>query len=534
MSSASWTSEEASTLAISSLGLADIARVAGGASISSVPEVDFRIIHGPSAPTRGVPELQPLRALASLSGSGIGSVDGFIGFEANGAFGAVATFHDSHVSDISQPTLPLLASDTWHTYSDRGAPQPRFLYERRQLLEGILTIQPEPRFPDNRLTQALGQAACEVARVSRLSGNPLLMLHCPNEAPPARGVYVNSIHERSLPAARSSSTSVRFAIALGDSSSEAKMRLVSSLAEYAAPRGVGLWLGDSRIGYRSGNWFNIVPNKTRDLARYLGGLAVSDNALRTANAAHYMLPLTIFGPARIGTSEAVLKLLSGEGTGGLYSATITSLDDLAFIHLQLPLLPSGRTKNEWMADVQNIFGRRSLDCLDAFPSLLRLFRPVSRSGRDEKLALLDALGPARDYQVTGGPPVRVSYNGAKYVPVWGSWHIAGPVPTLQDILGALARVLRLMNLAGPDAAPIVTEYVIARNKSDSGRRGRIKLGIHPSHLQRWAGREHGTTSAALCNELEARWRILVQECEGAAQVSVGDREYRVGYGSGGL
>lgn len=517
----------------STLGLADIARVAGYSSVSSEPEVGFRIVHGGATPSC-LSALSPLLDGADEDTSGASDLAGLMAFEANGAFAMISTFHGRSGATDSIGHMGAADDRGWRDVTAFGSPQPRFLYERRELLEGIIGIQSDSRFPDTRFTRAMGMAAREVAAIARDFDNPLLMIHAPNEIPPNRKSYKNTIHERDPLNARSTSVAVRFAVALGDAKSSTKMRFVERLSEYAAPLGLTLWLGDTRPGYRSGNWYNVVPNSDQDRAAYLGSLTDGVELISSPNSPNYMLPVTLFGPARVGSSAAILDRLTGVGSNGAYAVSITSLNDLAFIHLQLPVPLRGRARSELTEIMRDLFPRQN-DVYTTAEAIPRILDLTSRSGRTGTgIPALGTLGPARDYEMVVGPLSLVTHRAAKYIPVWVSWHVAGRSPSLRSVLDALVQSLDELDLLGEMDRGTVLQYAVGRDKGDAGRRGRAKFSVHPHHLERWNESEYGSASAAMCQDIEVHWRRRVRLLKGSGQVSVGDREYRVGYGSGGV
>lgn len=519
---------------IRALGLADIARVAGYSSPLGHPEVGIRMFFG--GQSKNSEPFMPLRALVSEDGLGTEKVLGFTGFEANGAFHAVGTFNRSLGADLPKSAAGA-ARPSWRGATSFGSPQPRFLYEHREVLEGIVTIQPEAHhFPDVRTTRAIAQVAHEIAATAREFKNPLLMLHAPNETPPARGTYQSSIFERAPMSGRSVASNIRFAIALGDSSSAGRLEIVRSIVDYLVPRGLGLWIGDSRPGYRSGNWFNVCPHNSADAGNFLRQLRSDDEEVRNSNSRNFMLPVTVFGPARIGTSAAVMDTLAGESTGGLYAVSITALNDLAVIHMQLPIYQNETND----ADLEELTAASShgeapiLPLVDFGPRLMPHLSQRPRSKNFDVVAAVRKLGPAHDYQVAVGPRQVLMPHRTKMMHVWGSWHISGSLPALSSLLHGLTEAMIALELTNEGSSAPCVEYVIARDKADAGKRGRVKIGIDPRHLSRWDDSEHGSQSAALCQDLETKWRTLVRGLGGAAQVSIGEVEYMVGFGSGGL
>ena len=84
-------------------------------------------------------------------------------------------------------------------------------------------------------------------------------------------------------------------MALNQPSADVRLQIADRLARHCIERGLGLWLGDTRSGYRTGNWFLVLAHD-RPLARRSYRRAADHH--RAGNAAEGCLPVTLVGPAR--------------------------------------------------------------------------------------------------------------------------------------------------------------------------------------------------------------------------------------------
>ena len=162
---------------------------------------------------------------------------------------------------------------------------------------------------------------------------PLLYLQAPAQLPAQSFIGQDVRSSRVTAARRSSSLALRFAIAMERPSAALRFELTEILTRYCTERGFGLWLADTRVGYRSGNWFQICA-QADDLSR-------RDRRERATSvdsrAVEVCLPITFIGPARRGSTHAIVSFLCQFGDVGIGSCATITLHDLEFIHLQLTL-----------------------------------------------------------------------------------------------------------------------------------------------------------------------------------------------------
>ncbi|HEX3647983.1 MAG TPA: hypothetical protein VHV49_06110, partial [Pseudonocardiaceae bacterium] len=213
-------------------------------------------------------------------------------------------------------------------------PNPSFTFESIRTFEAIISIgepRPEPvTFAESLIIKDV------LGYVSRLAsdsfGVPVLSAQWPAQIPvKARGrpdVQDIMLRDEAVPP-HASSGAIRFSLAIGNSSAEVRMRLERTLIRFAERHGFGLWLADSRMGYRTGNWFHVCGHDA-DLAKERSDANDPDN-----QPVAVCLPVTFVGPARVGSTSALMKLVRSLPFVGVIGSSNTTLDDLAFIHLQL-------------------------------------------------------------------------------------------------------------------------------------------------------------------------------------------------------
>ena len=141
--------------------------------------------------------------------------------------------------------------------------------------------------------------------------------------------------------ARSASIAIRFRIALDRPRADVRLQIADRLARHCEERGLGFWLGDTRPGYRTGNWFLVHPHN-RKVAR--ATYRRDADQRRAGNAADGCLPVTFVGPARPGTTHAILSFLGQYPQIGVLACSMTPLDELAFLHLQLAVSGASRAR----------------------------------------------------------------------------------------------------------------------------------------------------------------------------------------------
>jgi len=416
-------------------------------------------------------------------------------------------------------------------FTGTARPSPSFLYDGGRILEGLIVVEDEPSVLHYRHSLALLDVAHFVSELAVENNSPILSMHSPCQAPPHSKDRAD-IYKREDAWSRTSSFSLRFAVLLRDGSASRRFDFVDRVAYFCEGRGFGFWTNDTRDGVRAGNWFSLVKHERGAARRSLSRVADKPGH----SEVHCVLPITIVGPARVGSTNAILAALEQLKHVGLASVSITSLDDLAFVHVQLPLLYSSpREAGALSRELEAIIRSSSrpspltpLDFLESTAPLLLGDRAISSSLSYKVRTLVQER--AGDYQTLAGPVLTVaSVRESRRSPLWVAWQLRTPGAKLEDVTSALRMSIEDLGLNEAGAGPVNVEYAICRARSESQLRGRAKLSIPTDNLPEWTrSSEVETPAATLCRELETRWRAKLAEAGVQALVSVGDRESRVG------
>jgi hypothetical protein len=428
---------------------------------------------------------------------------------ANGVGMVAGTCAGDHVEPPGHrgPWLELARNGGSHAVF-RGSDRPNlaFRQESADQLDGIVVIEDEPKKLLLRHGLAVLDTLTHIAATAVDSDDaPLLSLQCPAQLPPTNTYQDRDAGGRSTEAARASSLAIRFSIALRRPGAQLRLAVADRLAEWCAARGLGMWLADTRSGYRAGNWFGVLrhdrPRARRAYRRE------ADRRNSASNAVEGCVPLTLVGPARAGSTHAVLSFLSQFPEVGVIGATMVPLGGLAFLHMQLTV--NGASHGRLAAVNAELTG------VNGSPeSVLRRLVPLLVRGgavppdRPELAAQLVAR--AGDYQVAVGPAVGVAGDYAlRRAPVWVSWQLHTDGAGVELPVVALQRALDLLDLTDPEvrregAGRPTIEYLVCRHVGASLLAGKAKLAVSKPLVQhRFAGPP--SAAARLCAELLDVW-----------------------------
>jgi hypothetical protein len=423
-------------------------------------------------------------------------------------------------------------------------PSPSFIHERARVLEGLISVDDEPRPLSHKHGSAIGELLQQLSTVAAQdAGAPILLMQCPVQLPPHRFVDTK-VQSRKVDWPRFSAIAVRFAMALQRSSAEHRLDLTDRLSQFCAERGYGLWLRDSRLGHRSGNWFQIRvhdrPAARRSFERW--------SRKSTSGGPSCCLPVTLVGPARVGASQSIMSFLREFTHLGVLACSVTSLDDLAFIHLQLAINDIGPTKLapfqqaieskiESAAAVSEPQARTSPP-QRLLPEILPLLVGDPEASASHK-ALADLTRWAGDYQVLAGPAMPTRNVGThKRKALWFSWQAEATHTGLAAPLVAFVDAVRSSGLVpiGDGDEPAAAgepniEYLVCRDVGDSTLRARGKISL-PVELLTWgSGTELESDGPRVCANLEDAWRTELEQhsLPGVADLSVAWLEHRLGH-----
>lgn len=435
---------------------------------------------------------------------------------------AIARYEGHQVAE-----LPEHVDDGW-IFRQTAWPNPTFIYESAETFEGLIAIDPEAREVGEWHGLAIRDLMKEISETAAtVAGAPLLTLQCPAQLPTVIKTRNHDLATRKETAPPSSSLAVRFAIALRDVSAAMRFELGDRIRELCEKHGFGFWLADTRPGHRSGNWFEVCHADGALSPLYNGDL-------RSRQRIATCLPVTCAGPARVGSTHAIVSFLQRYPQVGVVSCAGTTLADVAFVHLLLSVQGVGSER------LNRILGKLLADhtCPARPRKLLQsLFTRLGlRPEPVEQVA--DASDPASDYQTFAGPaftyrpqPVHDS------LAVWVSWEISHSDDGLAAPLRCLYRALGQVVPKTPDhpSVPLseaaTVEHLICRASEQSVVRGKAKLAVPKSVLRRFSAGGVEPPAAKLCASLEEAWKSQVDQSgvDGVSELTVAWRESWLGH-----
>ncbi|WP_236796923.1 hypothetical protein [Amycolatopsis sp. GM8] len=501
--------------------VADLARAGLEIARRSVTKVDFEVHHVRSRQgylhelTTGANLLETVSSATNGAGVVIGTRTPVDGAE---------TVELDDGPQHAEP--PQQIADGW-VFRQAAWPNPTFIYESAQTFSGLIGIDPAAREVSEWHGVAIRDLLKEISEAAAgLAGAPLLTLQCPAQLPTIVKTRNHDLRTRKEIAAQCSSLAVRFSIALRDTSVARRFALGDRIREVCEKHGFSFWAADTRPGHRAGNWFEVCHADGNFSPLYNGDL-------RSKQRIGTVLPVTFAGPARVGSTHAILSFLQRYPQVGVVGCTGTTLADLAFVHLQLAVAGVGAER------LNRILGK--------------LLDEQSAPARPRKLlsALFRRLGlepdaggrgagtpdPAIDYQTFAGPAL--SYRPhlmPDSLAVWVSWEVArtdrGLAGPLGHLYQALAKVVPQLPTEARSLADVTTvEYLVCRATEQSVIRGKAKLAVPKPALGRFASGGAEPPPSKLCAALEEAWQAQVRQSDmdGVRELTVAWRESWLGH-----
>lgn len=374
---------------------------------------------------------------------------------------------------------------------------PSFLYDAARYTESAILLRRSPGGVSLADAAELTDVLKFVAERATELDAPLLFVQAP-AAPPHRNF--NSEEWR-----RANSLAVRFSIAVSESRPSDLLVLRSKIVEYCLDRGFGYYETDRRFGQRNGEWFAVVLESA---SKYAGRKLDYSDADRAQQPLR-IVPLTVTGPARVGTTNEVLKFLTANGVH-IASASITSIADQSIIHLGLAGTRRGR-------DDQVESGSA-----DRLREIVRMVRPVPLPPAFVAPPVLS------DYQFVAGPPVLADASlDRDRGSVWIGWDLPGADPgSLGVLLTALGTAFAKVLGQGPaeEIDPNI-DYLVSRELSHGSTAGRAKISVSMTDVQGTMHRAYPDSHdfrTDFCRRLEAAWKVEVSTSAlGLVKVSQG-------------
>ena len=394
-------------------------------------------------------------------------------------------------------------------------PNPTFMYETAWRFEGLISIEPLARRVRAWHCKVLREVVHYIAGLAADIESPILSLQSPAQIPPREpiiGPRSTTDEENMLTPA--SSLAVRFAIAIQNPSTRLIMWLSSRLEQYCQTHGLGLWLADTRLGSRQGNWCYVCGHNT-DIS--VPPLATRHGGTRYVKSC---MPVTLVGPARVGSIHALTTFLSQYGDVGFAGCSAIALDDLLFIHLELSMPV---TSEELALGVVSEDVAQKSSALIPSEALARMLEMVGhgrRADHQHTKALVDQAG---DYRCLLGPARQVKHEDENNrIAVWFSWQTQGTIPDIAIPLHALFEALTEVRLIRKHhsetfvwnrSSPNI-EYLVSRNMGNSVVHGRGKLSVpRDIALTRYPDNALESRPSNMCVAIEEAWRARTMHSE---------------------
>lgn len=414
----------------------------------------------------------------------------------------------------TEPVVKLVEKDGNYHFRGSARPNLTFLSESDRRFEALISLESagagELTLPDALRIKHL---LAKVGEIAANAGAPLLFVQSPAQLP------ADDSAEKDGRYPPSSSFAVRFAIALRTPSARIVFELARETSAYCEEQGFRWWLADTRLGYRTGNWYEIRSDPPA---------AASTRSFHAGKGIGTVLPVTFVGPARVGSTTALMQLLDHFPTVGVVGASSALLEDLAFVHVQLGL--PGPPPEERRTE-QPQAGESPTD------ALTRILKQVSASPGPIDNAVKTAIQErAGDYQTLAGPLLAPAPTmNAPRLAIWFSWQMDrtadGLARPMRALRAALTRIgLGSDELSGADAPTI--EYLVSRDLGNSVIRGKGKLSVpFATASDRFPGTRVEAGPSTLCVSLEDAWKAELGEPSEARrvhEVTVAWREHWLG------
>ncbi|MDX3189817.1 hypothetical protein PV458_15545 [Streptomyces sp. MN03-5084-2B] len=506
--------------------VADLARAGFEIARQPVTEVDFEVHHAPAR--HGY-----LRELVTADSDSAVFLETLCS-AANGA-GVVIGTHTRKPPDGTEPAggrepaERLRQNGGGWVFHRTTSPNPTFIYESAQTFEGLIAVDPGASEVCEWHGLALRDLVREISdAASSLLGAPLLSLQCPVQLPTIVKTRNHDLRTRKEVASPCASLAVRFAIALRDASAAARFELADRFRELCEKHGYSFWLADTRPGHRQGNWFEVCHGDGRFSPLYQGDL-------RSRQRIGACLPVTFVGPARIGSTHAIVSFLQRYPQVGVVGCAGTTLSDVAFVHLQLAIHGVATDR------LGRILGKLLAEpSAPARPDKLlrelfkRLGLPPDPDGPATSVP-----DPTGDYQTFAGPAFAYRPDPTPDgMAVWVSWEIArqhqglaAPLDCLYRALDQVAPRVPTPGATVPAGELATVEYLVCRATEQSVIRGKAKLAVPRTVLRSFSSSGGEPPASKLCAALEEAWKAHVDRSgvDGVSELTVAWRESWLGH-----
>ena len=366
-------------------------------------------------------------------------------------------------------------------------PNPSFLYRGVDELDVIIQLPSDPKLgaAGARVGDALtlGRAIAEVASVAAGQELPLMLVQSPMAAPPDGG---DTWRLAQAPG-------VRCAIALPSDGIREQFEISTALYQWAEDAGCALYVGDRRGDSRRGRWHQLLDSSRPRYEDRVADLPRFNDRLTS------VLPVTFVGPARVGTTAAIMRYLT-ECRVPVLSASVTPLENLAFINILVGIVAGSPAR-----PVPDTHGPAA----DILADLGRLgLTSQGPSGQDDG-KVRDAA--PRGYSGCVGRVMEVRPLDVNERALWASWQFPEASGAPLTAIEQLREAVRTELGEEPDADAVNVQYVVCRRGNAQDLRGRCKVAVPAEVEPRARPGRQGYERDQLCRRIESRWRSLLDK-----------------------
>ncbi len=499
----------------SARSMADLARGAGATADQPGVQVNFHVHHVPDRPGYIKSQLDGESTLLRHSTEVlISNLNGVV-LAVGSNRGALAQDMRARQQGSSTPVRAKIDTEADRLQVVGAAmPNPSFIYEAAARFEALIALEVEECALQQFHARALMRLVAEVARCAAFEVSaPIMSLQCPVQLPTERSNGARAEDQKDIWQAPTA-IAVRVVFALQNPTSQRRTKMANRLSAYCSERGYGLWLGDLRPGHAQGNWFRVQPHDPEAGKRYI---ARQPELRRSTKTIEKVLPVTLVGPARVGSTNAILSVLQRCPRLGIAGCAITALDDVAFVHLQL-------TSDE-ISDPTEALGDPDRYDGGIFDRLQRVVHAMGDDLRAADTTDGDPDNPATtphsrlieragDYQMFAGPSLAVETLGGRHRrPLWFSWRQSSPDGGWLLPFEALQRALEDCGLWSESAPKPLDcanfEYMVCRRLDGSTYTVKGKLTVPVGLIPEGNAIEYDATR--LCVNVETAWRARLDE-----------------------
>lgn len=445
------------------------------------------------------------------------------------------------VAQTERPSHPGVGNDrSGRTWLRRTNPNPTFLYDRAQVFEGLFVIAVDRDQPTLQDSMIVRELVLRIADLAVYYKAPILSLAFPEPVPP-NATESPAPKRNGWPRARG--LGVRFSIALRSPTMEVRSSIVQRLLGFSSK--VGLAVRSPHPGARAGNWISV---REVDIAQNHEG---SD-----AKWPDVVVPATFVGPAKVGSTHAIVSYLDQWGDAvGINGCSVVSLDDLAFIHLQLRVRGEASTRAYWSGRLGHVCDSNSQSSRMGLTDRLGEVLEEICGFRPDVDLPEEVYSRAKEYHSFLGPPSRMSRassatrvlmnrasarvkaaSGEERSAIWVSW-LAGR--TLSALTEPLSKLESAFTAALGDrderVCPVYgIESLVCQEVSDGRLRATGRLSVADPVLdsfRRRFGESEEAFPAKVCRVVEDEWRGLLDGKFPVIELTVSWRELWLGHWS---